>query len=224
MTKCPRCGYDAEGDTCLVCGQKIEQETTPEENSNDVDFQRPGSNVQDEKEAEEKIQETVTPQPDQTPDEAVQQETPIPEQTPIQQEANTQPQQEYNQQYNQQQQQYNQVPQQQYNNPANTNQQMQNPYNNNYQNGYNNYQQNQYQRPQNQKSKAIGLILNFIIVGGGYMYVGKWGEGIAILVIYIILLALAVLIFPLIIAIILWIYTLFKTNDMIDKYNAGMPY
>lgn len=96
----------------------------------------------------------------------------------------------------------------------------------NYQQGnyqqYNNYQNNQ--APLNQKSKAVGLILNIILVGLGYAYVGKWGEGLVLLVVYLLLWFLGFLIFPIIIAIGLWIYSLIKTNEMIDKYNAGLPY
>lgn len=87
---------------------------------------------------------------------------------------------------------------------------------------------NQYQQqgnvPLNKKSKAVGLILNILLVGLGYAYVGKWGEGIVLAVIYIILLTFSVLIVPFILAVLLWIYSLFKTNQMIDNYNQGLPY
>lgn len=95
----------------------------------------------------------------------------------------------------------------------------------------NNYQQfnsqNQFQNnsPQNKKSKIIGLILNMLVVGLGYAYVGKWGEGIVLLVVYLIMFFLGfMLMFPWIIALAIWIYSLFKTNEMIDKYNKGLPY
>lgn len=98
----------------------------------------------------------------------------------------------------------------------------------------NNYQQysnpgqaynNQRVIPQNKKSKAVGLILNIILVGLGYAYVGKWGEGIILLVVYILMWILGfMLFFPWIIALGLWVYSLIKTNDMIDKYNNGLPY
>lgn len=113
------------------------------------------------------------------------------------------------------------------NNNNNPNEQYQQQYNQNntpqYTDNYNqaNYNQN---RPQNQKSKAVGIILNIILVGLGYAYVGKWGEGIVIFIVYILCLLFSVLIIPAIIAVILWVYTLFKTNEMIDKYNAGLPY
>lgn len=123
---------------------------------------------------------------------------------------------------NEQQQQYNQN-----NTPQYTDNYNQDNYNQNtpqYTNNYNqdNYNQN---RPLNQKSKAVGIILNIILVGLGYAYVGKWGEGIVLFVVYMICWIFGfALIFPWFIAIILWIYTLFKTNEMIDKYNAGLPY
>lgn len=65
----------------------------------------------------------------------------------------------------------------------------------------------------------------------GYAYVGKWGEGFILLVIYTILiifgfmsLIIGIGFLFLLGAIILWIYSLFKTNEMIDNYNAGLPY
>lgn len=88
-----------------------------------------------------------------------------------------------------------------------------------------NNQYNNAYRPQNQKSKLIGIILNVIIPGLGYGYVGKWGEGIVIFVLYMIMWFLGlILILPLIIAFIIWIYSLVKTNEMIDRYNRGLTY
>jgi len=96
----------------------------------------------------------------------------------------------------------------------------------------NNYSvNNTYNQPLNKKSKIIGLLLNMFVVGLGYAYVGKWGEGFILLVIYTILiifgfmsLIIGIGFLFLLGAIILWIYSLFKTNEMIDKYNAGLPY
>ena len=100
----------------------------------------------------------------------------------------------------------------------------QNSYNQNYQNN-NSFQENNNVRPTNQKSKAVGIILNVILVGLGYAYVGKWGEGLIMLIIYMLMIFLGFfLFFPFIIALALWVYTLIKTNDMIDKYNQGLPY
>ena len=90
---------------------------------------------------------------------------------------------------------------------------------------------NEYNAPRNHKSKIVGLILNMLVVGLGYAYVGKWGDGLILFVIYTALIAFGILFLIIGIgllfilgAIILWIYSLFKTNDMIDKYNAGLPY
>lgn len=84
---------------------------------------------------------------------------------------------------------------------------------------------NQQVKPQNQKSKIIGLLLNIIVVGLGYAYVGKWGEGVVLLFVYLLMWILGFfLVFPWIIAIALWVYSLIKTNQMIDKYNNGIPY
>jgi len=118
---------------------------------------------------------------------------------------------------------YNQnIPQNvQQNIPHNNNMNNQNYSNQNQQ--YNNY--NQQNVPRNKKSKIVGIILNIILVGLGYAYVGKWGEGLVLLVVYILMWILGfILLFPFIIALALWIYSLIKTNDMIDKYNAGLPY
>lgn len=87
-----------------------------------------------------------------------------------------------------------------------------------------NYQQNYQQMPVEQKSKLLGFILGFFIPGLGYGYVGKWTEAIAIFIGYWVCVFLFFLILPLLIGAILWIYSLYKTNDMIDKHNRGMPY
>ena len=100
------------------------------------------------------------------------------------------------------------------------------------QQSYNQYtQDNYYHPPRNQKSKIIGLLLNMLVVGLGYAYVGKWGEAIILFITYCILIFFGILLSIIliglvfiIIALILWIYTLFKTNEMIDKYNRGEPY
>lgn len=94
------------------------------------------------------------------------------------------------------------------------------------QNQYNQgYNQQTNRPPHNQKSKIVGLILNMLIVGLGYAYVGKWGEGIVLFVVYLLMWFLGFfLIFPFVIAFALWVYSLVKTNEMIDKYNAGLPY
>ncbi|MBE6486119.1 MAG: hypothetical protein E7Z85_04665 [Methanosphaera stadtmanae] len=106
------------------------------------------------------------------------------------------------------------------------NQEMQIPQQNYQQfNNQNQYQQFQNNVPQNKKSKVVGLILNMLVVGLGYAYVGKWGEGIVLLVLYLLMFILGfLLLVPWIIALGLWIYSLFKTNNMIDKYNQGIPY
>lgn len=109
-----------------------------------------------------------------------------------------------------------------YNQPSQINQQQ----------SYGNFTNNNaYDPPLNRKSKLVGLILNMLIVGLGYAYVGKWGDGLILLVIYSALIAFGLLFLIigigflfLIGAIILWVYSLFKTNQMIDNYNAGLPY
>lgn len=87
-----------------------------------------------------------------------------------------------------------------------------------------NYQQNYQQPPVEQKSKLLGFILGFFIPGLGYGYMGKWTEAIAIFIGCWVCAFLFFLLIPPFIALIVWIYSLYKTNDMIDKHNKGMPY
>lgn len=97
------------------------------------------------------------------------------------------------------------------------------------QNHYAQYNQNN--MPINQKSVAVGVILNMLVVGLGFAYVGKWGEGILLFIGYSLLIFLGVLllilgigIIFLFLALILWIISLVKTIEMIEKYNKGQLY
>jgi hypothetical protein len=108
--------------------------------------------------------------------------------------------------------------------PMQQNTQIQKPYDNP---GYN---QNP-NIPAKQKSKLVGFLLNFFVPGLGYGYVDKWKEGVMIFVAYFVLSFLGLILLIILIgaifllaAFILWIYSLIKTMDMIDKYNNGLPY
>ena len=118
---------------------------------------------------------------------------------------------------------------QQYNMPAQQNTQIQNPYNNqefNYQ-----VQEEYNNQPANEKSKLIGFLLNFFVPGLGYGYVDRWKEGIIIFIAYSVMWGLGILLLIVLIgfifliaALAIWLYSLVKTMEMIDKYNAGLPY
>ncbi len=89
---------------------------------------------------------------------------------------------------------------------------------------YGQQQQQQYTRPFNQKSKAIGFILNFLIVGAGYCYVDMWGEGITLFILCFICGFLGMfLIFPLIIPPLIWLYGIIDIFGKVNKYNRGEP-
>ena len=94
-------------------------------------------------------------------------------------------------------------------------------YNNDYNRGYNYQQTNTVHYP---KSQFLGIFLSIIIPGLGHIYVGKTVEGIILIVVWFILLILSFLIVPALIAFVIWIYAIIKTNDMIEKYNNGLPY
>jgi len=113
-----------------------------------------------------------------------------------------------------------------------------------------NFQQNiPNNMPMNQKSKLIVFILHMIIPGLGYAYMGRWGKfiitPIAIFITLVIrnffnqtlyymtyrggyepgipvaeyiILGLSLL------TIVIWIYTLYNSITMVDKYNRGLPY
>lgn len=113
-----------------------------------------------------------------------------------------------------------------------------------------NYQQQAYnQMPMNQKSKLIVLILHIIIPGLGYAYMGRWGKfiitPIAMFVTLVIRnffnqtlnymiyrggyepgipLAEYIILGLSLLMIGIWIYTLYNSITMVDKYNRGQPY
>ncbi|RAP54764.1 MAG: hypothetical protein BZ137_00520 [Methanosphaera sp. rholeuAM130] len=199
MVICPKCGFDSqEGKFCIACGQPLSNVETQSFNKQE--------NIDNE---EIKFN---NPQKDMNYENAN-----------MQSDSNEYKAPEYNQ-FNQE----NNVPIQQESIPVQNNQQsnipvqqdtqIKKPYDNQ---GF----VNQTNRPANQKSKLVGFLLNFFIPGLGYGYVNKWKEGAIIFVIYhIIWLSGFVLLFPFLIAFVIWIYSLIKTMSMIDKYNKGLPY
>ncbi len=152
---------------------------------------------------------------------------------------NNQQQYQQNQQYSQNQQQYQQSNQQnnqqqyQQNQQYSQNQQQYQQYNQNQQQyQQSNQQQNQQytnQTPNGQptapiykKSKLLALIFNFVIPGLGHCYVGNWSKGIIIFAAYCIFFLLGIfLLFPFIIAILIWAYGLFDVYRQADLYNKG---
>ncbi len=127
---------------------------------------------------------------------------------------NNQQQYQQNQQYGQNQQQYQQYNQnqQQY---QQSNQQQNQQYTNQTPNG-------QPTAPLYKKSKLLALIFNFVIPGLGHCYVGNWSKGIIIFAAYCIFFLLGIfLLFPFIIAILIWAYGLFDVYRQADLYNKG---
>ena len=210
MVKCPKCGFDSqEGKFCIACGQPLtnidNQNYYQNPKDEKITFNNPSDNGNFQnnlKEDNGNIQNANnTVSNDYTPlrnnPSNLQDNTPIPN----------------NQQTNM---------------PVQTNTQIQKPYDNQ---GFNNQGYNQANVPINQKSKLVGFLLNFFIPGLGYGYVDKWKEGVMIFVAYFVLSFLGWILLIILIgaifllaAFILWIYSLIKTMDMIDKYNNGLPY
>ena len=228
MVKCPKCGFDSpEGKFCIACGQalgNIESQNYPNQeninNNDEIKFNNPQNNMNNNHEDF------------QRPDYSQQFQNNLKDASDI----NSQPK-EYNPPENNQFKQGYDAPVQsnsQSNIPANQNMQMQNPYNNQGFNnqGFNNQGFNRQNNvPVNQKSKAIGLLLNFIIPGLGYGYIDRWKDAIITFIAINVLAFLGGLLLIILIGVIfiiaaiaLWIYSFVKVNDMIDKYNAGLPY
>lgn len=71
-----------------------------------------------------------------------------------------------------------------------------------------------------QKSTGIGIVLSFLWVGLGHLYAGQIGKGLGLMVAYIALLVISIfLLFPAIIALVLWLWAMFDTRDVINQYN-----
>jgi hypothetical protein len=222
MVKCPKCGFDSqEGKFCIACGQPLNNTDTQSNlnqedvdyKNNDIQFGSPQneSNNQNEFRRPENTQQLQNNlHEDNLKNNDMPQNTnvynPL-ENTPANKQDNTPIQ----------------------NNPQSStpmqqNTQIQKPYDNP---GYN---QNP-NIPAKQKSKLVGFLLNFFVPGLGYGYVDKWKEGVMIFVAYFVLSFLGLILLIILIgaifllaAFILWIYSLIKTMDMIDKYNNGLPY
>ena len=203
MVKCSKCGFDSqEGKFCIACGQPLgnieSQDYSQNPKDEKITFNNPNGNFQNNLMDEDNYQNATNPvKKDYNP--------------PQNNQSNTQ---------------YNKpVPNNQQSNiPVQANTQIQNPYNNT---GFN----QQANVPINQKSKIVGFLLNFFVPGLGYGYVDRWKEGLMIFLANIVLTTLGWLFLIFLIGIIffiasfiLWIYSLIKTMDMIDKYNKGLPY
>ena len=80
-----------------------------------------------------------------------------------------------------------------------------------------------------QKSAGLGIVLSVICVGLGHLYAGAISKGLILMVLYTILVSIAflsliILNAPLMIilfisSLILWIWSIYDTNNLINQYN-----
>ena len=74
-----------------------------------------------------------------------------------------------------------------------------------------------------EKNEGLGVVLSFLWVGLGHLYAGMITRGILLFFVYIILVGVGFfLLFPLIFAFILWIWSLFDVYNKIKFYNAEL--
>ena len=73
------------------------------------------------------------------------------------------------------------------------------------------------------KSEGIALVLSFLLAGLGHIYVGKITTGLLYIVLSIVLVILgALLLFPLIIYLVLWIYCIYDSYHKAQEYNRTL--
>lgn len=96
-------------------------------------------------------------------------------------------------------------------------------------NGNNSQQSTQsyttYEQPnivRNQKNAGLAAVLSFLIIGLGQIYNGEIAKGLILLVVSYLCIALAFLIIPLIVGIVLWIYAIYDAYDTAKKINEGL--
>lgn len=72
-----------------------------------------------------------------------------------------------------------------------------------------------------QKSTGLGIVLSIIWVGLGHLYAGQIGKGIMLMIVYIVLFALSpfTLFITAFVAFILWLWSIFNVNKLINEYN-----
>lgn len=101
-------------------------------------------------------------------------------------------------------------------------QQNQNSGNNNQQStqSYTTYEQPNIVR--NEKNAGLAAVLSFLIIGLGQIYNGEIAKGLILLIVSYLCIALAFLIVPLIVGIILWIYAIYDAYDTAKKINEGL--
>lgn len=99
-------------------------------------------------------------------------------------------------------------------------------FNTNYKNNKpNNHPQNSHRIQQyHQKNKTVGFIIGLVLPGVGYCYIDQWEKGIILFLSAFICFLLQWLIFPIIILIGIWIYSLVDVDKKIDLYNRGLPF
>lgn len=75
-----------------------------------------------------------------------------------------------------------------------------------------------------QKNKTVGFIIGLILPGAGYCYIDQWEKGIILFLISIICFLLQWLLFPILILVGIWIYSLVDVDKKIELYNRGLPF
>lgn len=75
------------------------------------------------------------------------------------------------------------------------------------------------------KSPLLAVIFGLIISGGGYMYLGKWGDGFLMLILVMILdiIGLFTVGIGIIIALIFQLYGIYDSYQKVKLYNEGKP-
>lgn len=192
---CPNCGYEnKDTEECVICGEKLYKEETNQ--SNDIPIKQKENNNQNQFE-------------------------------------NNQQNNNFNDYSNNQNK--NSINFKPNNNNPNSNNNNRNytQNNNNNPNSNTNYKNNNpNNHPQNsqrmqryhQKNKTVGFILGLVLPGVGYCYIDQWEKGIILFLSACICFLLQWLIFPIIILLGIWIYSLVDVDKKIDLYNRGLPF
>ena len=72
------------------------------------------------------------------------------------------------------------------------------------------------------KSSGIAAVLALIIPGLGHIYAGNIGKGLLLLILEIILMCFYGLLFPLLIAIIIWVWQIYDAYKTTEEYNDAL--
>lgn len=201
MIKCKICGFENDNSSkvCLQCGNKLAYVSSSNENISHPQVD---------------IKQNIDQPIKQTYHEYGNQQT-------SQEENNQTNYQQQGYQYHDNQQNYQQETNQQYDYQSNNQQYEQ----------YNNqqYTSNQEFDSDNMrydiKSPLLAVIFGLIISGGGYMYLGKWGDGFLMLILVMILdiIGLFTVGIGIIIALIFQLYGIYDSYQKVKLYNEGKP-